>query len=139
MPFVLLLYSLRHQLFWDLHCVCVFGPQRFRTLFFVDLTALEGRPLLCIEISGTKYPVTQRRVPQELTYHSHRCENLRIRIQWGLPTVCGMCNIHTCLELMDPKEQVLFVFIYDEGRASFCRAVCTSAMRALRQRSVDRK
>jgi hypothetical protein len=71
-------------------------------------------------------------------YHSHRCENLRIRIQWELSTVWGMCNIQTWLELMGPKEQVLFVLLDDEGRTSFWRAVCERQVR-LTTESVPRK
>jgi len=123
--------------------LCAFGSQRFysplsshfqrswfeefKTLFFVKLTVLEDETTALYRDVGNQIPGEAQRRFIELTYHSHCYEYLRIRVQWGLFTVWGMCNIQKWLELRDRKEQVLLVLLDDEGRTSFWRAVGTSA------------
>jgi hypothetical protein len=35
------------------------------------------RPLCCLQTLGTKYVVTHRPIPEELTHHQHRCKTLK--------------------------------------------------------------
>lgn len=37
-------------------------------------------PVCCLAVSGTKYPVTQRHIPEKVVAHSHCCENLKTRM-----------------------------------------------------------
>jgi hypothetical protein len=45
-----------------------------------EIFTSKNRQLRCLEISGTKYPVTQRHIPEERVSHSYGYENLKTGI-----------------------------------------------------------
>jgi len=58
-------------------------------------------PLLLVETSATKHPVTRRNIPERRRPEPHRCESLRIRLYCAYRNVvvrCPVCHVDTVFE-----------------------------------------
>jgi hypothetical protein len=101
----------------------------------VNLTALEDETTALYRDVGNHIPGDAESLPRRTDISFTPLRELQISHIVGLSTVWGMCNIQTWFKLMDPKEQVLFLSLDDEGRIQLLEScVCERQVRLEQRR-----